>query len=159
MKFRYIQNDNAVAEQDKFGCVLFNGQFAIENTLVHRYCAEVFCFVRKAPDIYDKAVVSTAGICRTSDTVRTADAKECAANSRYIRVKGLDRSPKERRRYTGGESRGHLHIAECGAVLHTEELISSMSVGSVTLKTADGRNKGGPCKGPTYAPTSERYPS
>lgn len=118
-----------------------------------------FVLSARASDIYDNTEVSTVGICRTGDTVRTADTKECAANSRYIRVKGLDRSPKERRRYTGGESRGHLHIAECGAVLHTEELIGSMSVGSVTLKTADGRNKGGPCKGPTYAPTSERYPS
>lgn len=79
----------------------------------------------KASDIYDNTEVSTVGICRTSDTVRTADAKECAADSRYICVKGLDRSPKERRRNTGGESRGHLHNTVCRAVLHREELMSS----------------------------------
>lgn len=91
----------------------------IENTLAHRYCAEVFCFVRKASDIYDKAVVSTAGICRTSDTVRTADAKECAVNSRYIRVRGLDHSPEKNGGGIQAAKAAAIYIAPCAGLYCT----------------------------------------
>lgn len=49
--------------------------------------------------------------------VSRADTKESAEFIRYKLVKGFDRFPKKRRRYSDGKCRGHLHIAKRGAEL------------------------------------------